>query len=80
MTRSCVNFDSVPPLGTVLVVDYKRGHSKTYRLVWAEPYLRRRDGQDTFVLHWADDEGSHFTSGLRSNGLNLKRRGHFDVL
>lgn len=59
-----IDYSEPPCIGTEL----SRG-ARTYRLEAVEPYVRKRDGAASFVLHWRDDRGFHWTSGLRAKSL-----------
>lgn len=59
-----VNFDSPPPLGTVV-----RGRM----LVTVEPY-RRVDGTNSYLLRWSCCNGAEYTSGLNGNFQRTRRK------
>lgn len=62
-----VDFDAPPPVGFVLIIVYARGAFKAYELRAVEPYTRTSDGAASWLLHWRDQAGVEFKSGLRSN-------------
>jgi hypothetical protein len=56
-----VNYQGPPDTGTVVAHRHKR-----YTLNRVEPYVRQTDGGASFLLHWSDEKGDGFTSGLRT--------------
>lgn len=61
--RCGIDFEEPPEVGTVISF---RG--KMAVLLSVDPYLRKTDGRESFLLTW-DVEGRRGTSGLRANGL-----------
>ncbi|WP_140986836.1 hypothetical protein [Asticcacaulis tiandongensis] len=59
-----INYTTPPLVGTIEVFG-----RRTVRLTKVTPYIRLRDGMPSFVLHWHDKHGTHFTSGLKSKSL-----------
>lgn len=57
-----VDFDSPPPLGTI--VEFRKGRLR--KLVKVEPYVRKTDGAESFLLTWQGLDLSEVTTGLRS--------------
>lgn len=58
-------FDAPPPADTVIVMG-----KEIYHYITAEPYRRKSDGKDSFILHWRRSPSrSLWTSGLRGNSF-----------
>jgi hypothetical protein len=61
-------FPEPPTVGTLLL-----WRGVFWRFVEAEPYVRKRDGAPSFVLHWREVDGKgKATSGLAGGGLQVK--------
>jgi len=59
-----VDFRTPPALGTRITTK-----AREYRLERVQSHVRKSDGVASFVLHWRDQDGRHFTSGMRSKGM-----------
>lgn len=69
-----IDFDQPPEIGHPIRLKV-RGRMRWLRLVKTEPYVRRRDGARSFILHWEDDHGYRYTSGLSGNSVTLAKPG-----
>ena len=62
-----VDFTDAPDVGHVLIVTYRQ-RQRRYALERVTPYTRAT-GHLSCLLHWRDEDGQRFTSGLRSKSL-----------
>lgn len=62
-----IAFDAPPLIGTQ--INYR---GQVAELVAVEPYIRKRDGQPSFILRWRIG-GRLATSGLRSDSVMWER-------
>jgi hypothetical protein len=67
-----LSFDALPAPGHAIRVKTRR-RLRWLRFTHAEPYVRKSDSAQTFILHWLDDHGYRYTSGLRSKSVTLLR-------
>lgn len=72
--KRLISFYGPPLLGWRLTVGHR--FKRKLRLVAIEPHIRKRDGKASFVLHWIDGSGRHFTSGLRGNLTRVRKPKH----
>jgi len=70
-----VDFDELPPLGTVLEIRKRRRKLQRVTLVGTHPYTRKSDGQPSRILVWEDGKGRFFTSGLRAGSVTRCKNG-----
>lgn len=63
-----IQFTEVPPDGTVMAITHRTG-TRIYTLVHTQPYRRKSDGRLSHILHWRDEDGQVFTSGLNAKSL-----------
>lgn len=75
--RYLIDFDVVPPIGTVVLAG-RRNATRRCKLVRIEPHVRKRDWAKSFVLHWIDQFGTHYTSGIQSKSLTKRALGSED--
>ncbi len=69
-----IDFDAPPPIGFQFTHRYRgNGQTATYTLAAIRPYVRKRDGLESFVLWWRSDWGAWFKSGLKSNSMTKTR-------
>lgn len=69
-----IDFDAPPPIGFRLTHSYRgNGQTATYTLAAIRPYVRKRDGAESFVLWWRSDWGAWFKSGLKCSVLTKTR-------
>lgn len=71
---SSIHFSSPPEIGHVIRVKV-RCRRRCLRLIHAAPYIRKNDGRLSFILHWEDDQGHRYTSGMKGNSVTLAPRG-----
>ena len=71
MKQYRIYFDKLPQVGTIIHVAYRHSaHAYTLRAI--EPYLRK-DGTPSHVLHWVNQDGVRFTSGLKGKSFQKVR-------
>ena len=69
-----IDFASPPPVGFTLTAKaYRR--QRTFRLVSVEPVIRKRDGAASAILHWVDQYGFAYSSGLRCKSMSRVKTG-----
>lgn len=65
MRRYMIDLPAAPAVGAQLVVHNHRGRARRLTLTRVDDPWRAAD----VVLHWTDEAGNRYTSGLRSKTL-----------
>ena len=63
-----IRFGAIPQIGQKITLRQDRRGRGSYTLIGSAP-CHRCDGTQGTILHWLDDAGFSYTSGLKSNGM-----------
>jgi len=62
----------------MISIGFGRGRRKRHEafvLAFVEPYTRKTDGKESFLLWWRDSSGNWFVSGLRGDNFSAQPSG-----